>query len=95
MSLSLVFLFLTLGAIVVLIISLVDNIFNKKILFEIIVIFTNAGFSILFDCYAEKALKNRVRMTLALYEVEYDNNSLEKYQIQSEKKSSSVKDKPM
>lgn len=95
MSLSLVFLSLTLGAIVVMIISLVDNIFNKKILFEIIVIFANAGFSILFDCYAEKALKNRVRMTLALYEVEYDNNSLEKYQIQSEKKSSSVKDKPM
>lgn len=74
MSLSLVFLFLTLGSIIIIIIFLIEDVVNKKILFEVIILFFNASFSILFDWYAEKALKNRVRMTLALYEVEYDDN---------------------
>ena len=49
MSLSLVFLFLTLGSIIIIIIFLIEDVVNKKILFEVIILFFNASFSILFD----------------------------------------------
>ena len=68
MSLSLIFLFLAFGSGIAFIISSLYS--NDCILFEIINFGANVFLSILFDCYAERALKNRIRMTLAVYEAE-------------------------
>lgn len=70
MSLSLAFLMLTISSTIALVIILCGS--SNGFLFEILNLGTNMIFSILFDCYAERALKNRIRMTLALYEVEHD-----------------------
>lgn len=70
MSLSLIFLFLTLGSMFTLGVCFFYS--AGWILFGIIELLVNAAFSILFDCYAERAIKNRIRMTLAVYEAERD-----------------------
>ena len=68
MSLSLIFLFLALGSVIALAICYLYSI--DYILFEIIYFIINVSLSILFDCYTERAVKNRIRMTLAVYEAE-------------------------
>lgn len=70
MSLSLIFFFLACGSVIALIICCLKSI--DGILFEIIYFLLNVLLSILFDCYTERVLKNRIRMTLALYEAEQD-----------------------
>lgn len=74
MSLSLVFLFLTIISVLALI-PVIKTSSVKYIIYTVICSVGYALLSIIFDYHAEKALKNRVRMTLAVYEVQRDKES--------------------
>lgn len=70
MSFSLVFLILTVASFIALILS--KLFYVNGIVLECVSFFVYATLSIIFDYRAEKALKNRIRMTLAVYEAEKD-----------------------
>lgn len=74
MSLSLVFLILTVISVLTLIPALRLSCVSH-IIYAAICSLGYAFFSIIFDCHTEKAMKNRIRMTLAVYEVQRDKES--------------------
>lgn len=75
MSFSLAFLILTLVSFGATYLGLLGRLSNQMILFELMCSFMFASFSIISDYRAEKALKNRIRITLAVYEAEKEREN--------------------
>lgn len=74
-SLSFVFLGLSIFSFITILINGYQIIFNQQnryeeIIWSIIIFFIGIFFSVLMDCRTEKSINNRIRMTLAIYDVE-------------------------
>ncbi|MBQ9408501.1 MAG: hypothetical protein IJU28_03815, partial [Clostridia bacterium] len=75
MSFSLAFLILALVSFGATYLGLLGRLSNRMILFELMCSFMFASFSIISDYRSEKALKNRIRITLAVYEAEKEREN--------------------
>ena len=74
-SLSFVFLGLAIFSFITILINVYQIVFNQQnryeeIIWSIIIFFIGIIFSVLMDCRTEKSINNRIRMTLAIYDVE-------------------------
>lgn len=71
-ALSLAFLILSIFSIVTILINILFNRQNNAegIIWSIAICVISAVFSVLMDCRTEKSINNRIRMTLAIYDVE-------------------------